>query len=417
MSMPFNFGNPYTTAAYSNSGNSRQNQIAYNSNTTNQNSHNSYNSSYSSSNTTGGAYNNAASFFNGGGNAFSNGFFQKPASFFGQGASQFGQIQGGIYNGGPTMNINFCKGYSVQTPPAPTYTQPSFPAPRYEMPKNCPPQHPFCPPVPPQPVPQPPVVPQPTICPPPPPAPPTPQPPVYTNSNLSYGIVAGDPVTKILDPKTGKEISGVAQQQTGFHNYVLEDGKDANIAGGSFAQYLNGQADANAFANGQINSNAQGFNVSGLAPRGLAVTSLVEQLNANEPNKVANTQYNLAFGNGANVRLAGGTTVVKDATGKEYRLIAGGDPSDDMYNSPDGLFKVVTGANLPGVGEGRTAVYYNEANGVQNVFHAGFRMPDGLGATERASAGTGDGSYIPTSNGNKTYYDVQYTKAAGQILA
>lgn len=388
MSMPFNFGNPYAaTTAY---GNSNNTQVAYNNSAVNQN----YSNSYSSNTTTnGGGYNNAANFFNGGGNAFSNGFFQSPASFFGQGLSQFGSQTAGIYNGGPTMNINFGSGngYSVPTPPAPTYAMPHFPAPRYEMPKHCPPQHPSCPP--------------------------PPQPPVYTNSNLSYGIVAGDPVTKILDPKTGKEISGVAQQQTGYHNYVLEDGKDANIAGGSFAPYLNGRADANAFASGQVNANAQGFNVSGLAPRGLAVTSLVEQLNANEPNKVANTQYNLAFGNGANVRLAGGTTVVKDATGKEYRLIAGGDPSDDVYNSPDGLFKVVTGANLPGVGEGRTAIYYNEANGVQNVFSAGFRMPDGLGATERASAGTGDGSYIPTSNGNKTYYDVQYTKAAGQVLA
>jgi hypothetical protein len=131
---------------------------------------------------------------------------------------------------------------------------------------------------------------------------------------------------------------------------------------------------------------------------------------------VANTQYNLQFGNGANVRLAGGTTVVKDASGKEYRLIAGGDPADDMYNSPDGLFKVVTGANLPGVGEGRTVVYHNEANGVQNVFHAGFRLPDGLGDTTRASAGTGDGKYIPISNGNKTYYDAQYIKPAGQVL-
>jgi hypothetical protein len=411
MSMPFNFGNPYATTAY---GNSNNTQVAYNNNAVNQNYSNSYNSNTT---TNGGGYNSASNFFNGGGNAFSNGFFQSPASFFGQGVSQFGSQTAGIYNNShPVMNINFGSGngYSVPTPPAPTYAMPHFPAPRYEMPKNCPPQHPSCPPVPPQPVPQPPVVPQP-VCDYPPV--PTPQPPVYTNSNLSYGIVAGDPVTKILDPKTGKEISGVAQQQTGFHNYVLEDGKDANIAGGSFAPYLNGRADANTFASGQVNANAQGFNVSGLAPRGLSVTSLVEQLNGNEPNKVANTQYNLAFGNGANVRLAGGTTVVKDATGKEYRLIAGGDPSDDMYNSPDGLFKVVTGANLPGVGEGRTAVYYNEANGVQNVFHAGFRMPDGLGATERASAGTGDGSYIPASNGNKTYYDVQYTKAAGQVFA
>jgi hypothetical protein len=127
-----------------------------------------------------------------------------------------------------------------------------------------------------------------------------------------------------------------------------------------------------------------------------------------------NKQYNLQFGNGANVRIDGGTQVVTDASGKQFRLVAGGDPADDVYNSPDGLFKVETGRRLPGVDEARTVVTYNEAPGVQNVFHAGFRLVnDGNLATNRASAGTADGSYIP----NFSYYDAQYTKAAGKVLA
>jgi len=273
--------------------------------------------------------------------------------------------------------------------------------------------------IPAQPMPQPPVVPQGNYCPPSPPPPycPPPQPPVYADSKLSYGIVAGDPVTKILDPATGKEISGTVNQAGGYHNYVREtgdnrDGKVANVAGGSFAPFLNGQADPNGFAAAQQAANASGFTTAGLAPRGLNITSLVGAINP--AGNVANQQYNLQFGNGQNVLIAGGTQVVTDASGKQFRLVAGGDPADDVYNSPDGLFKVETGRRLPGVDEARTVVTYNEAPGVQNVFHAGFRLVnDGNLATNRASAGTADGSYIP----NFSYYDAQYTKAAGKVLA
>ncbi|MCS6266084.1 MAG: hypothetical protein H2174_00800 [Vampirovibrio sp.] len=335
--------------------------------------------------------------------------FTSPTSFFGGG--QYGSQTGGIYNGGNTMNV-----YNT---PAPRYE-----APRYEMPKYSPPTQYHTPYVPAQPMPKPPVVPQkqyypPTYTPPvyppvhppvyPPVYPPV-HPPVYTDSKLSYGIVAGDPVTKILDPKTGKEISGVVDQAGGYHNYVIEDGKNANIAGGSFAPFLNGQADPNGFAAAQQATNANGFTVAGLAPRGLNITSLVGAINP--AGNVANKQYNLQFGNGANVRIDGGTQVVTDASGKQFRLVAGGDPADDVYNSPDGLFKVATGVTLPGVNEARTVVTYNETPNVQNVFHAGFRLVnDGNLPTNRASAGTADGSYIP----NFSYYDAQYTKAPGQV--
>jgi hypothetical protein len=335
-------------------------------------------------------------------------FFTSPSSFFGGGQNAFQQA--GIYNGGPTMNVNFGP-----------FNNPS--SPRYGLPQYCPPQP--CPPtyVPPQPMPKPPFVPQgycppssPPYCPPtlPPYCPPIqppcpPSPAVQTN----YVGLAGDPKGYGQD-LPGQTIN--APQNVGFHNlYVNGEGFAGNAAGGQLAGILNRQQPLTAFGTAVQNANAQYLFPTVTVPSGIAVNSLVQNLNPYEPNKVANTQYGVTVGD-YKVQLAGGLTQVIKPDGTTLTLKPDGTP----FQIGD-LATVRAGVTLPGAGEARTVLQYNEAlrkGGTStDLLTWGFRMPDGLGATERNSAGFADGVQRLSSNGNKTYYDFQVIQnaQAGQL--
>ena len=326
--------------------------------------------------------------------------FTNPASFFGGGQNAFQQA--GIYNGGNTMNVNF--------PPAPRpgYEMNRYEAPRYEMP--------HLPVVPEQPMPQPPVVPHlPVVlpyCPPPvyPPAPPLYQPvhPPAPHVQTNYVGLAGDPVGYGQDlPRQTVD----APQNTGFHAlYANGEGFAGNAAGGQLAGILNRQQPLTAFNTAVKEANASGLFQGGVPAGGIAVNSLVEQLNAKEPNKVANTQYGVTVGD-YRVQLAGGLTQVIKPDGTTVTLKPDGTPFQ-LGN----LATLRAGVTLPGAGEARTVLAYNEAlrqGGTStDLLTWGFRMPDGLGATERASAGFVDGVQRLDSNGNKTYYDFQVIQNA-----
>jgi hypothetical protein len=265
--------------------------------------------------------------------------------------------------------------------------------------------------IPAQPMPQPPVVPYAPYCPPTytPPKPPVypppvhpPAPPVQTN----FVGLAGDP--EIYDA-TGKKVT--VQQNTGFRNlYANGEGFAGNAAGGQLAGILNRQVALGDAQAAVKEANASGLFQGGVPAGGIAVNSLVEQLNAKEPNKVANTQYGVTVGD-YKVQLAGGLTQVIKPDGTTVTLKPDGTPFQ-LGN----LATLRAGVTLPGAGEARTVLAYNEAlrqGGTStDLLTWGFRMPDGLGATERASAGFADGVQRLDSNGNRTYYDFQVIQNA-----
>jgi hypothetical protein len=344
--------------------------------------------------------------------------FTSPSSFFGggQNASQ----QAGIYNGGNTMNVNFG---SQTVAAAPRYEMPRYEAPRYEMPRRreeyCAPRQQHTPYIPAQPMPQPPVVPAP-YCPPPappvvvpqkpdcdyPPIKPPVQPPAPPVQSNFVGL-AGDPVGYGQD-LAGKTVD--APQNTGYHNlYANGEGFAGNAAGGQLAGILNRQQPLTAFGTAVQDANAQGLYQGGVPAGGIAVNSLTEKLNAKDAS-VANTQYGVSVGD-YKVQLAGGLTQVIKPDGSTVTL----KPDGSEFKIGD-LATLRAGVTLPGSGEARTVLAYNEklkdGGTSKDLLTWGFRMPDGLGATERASAGFSDGVQRLDSNGNKNYYDFQVIQNA-----
>lgn len=368
-----------------------------------------------------------------GNQAGANNFFTSPSGFFGNGAnqsasqSQSAAQSAGIFNM-PTMNVNFG---STNNAIATAYGTSQYQAPQYQAPQSNyggqgyykpRPQKPQCNPyIPAQPMPQPPVVPQGNYCPPtykppvppycPPPVKPPvcpppvhpPAPPVQTN----YVGLAGDPIGYGQD-LPGQTIG--APQNTGYHNlYANGEGFAGYAAGGQLAGILNRQQPLTAFGTAVQTANAQGL-YQAVPNGGIAVNSLVEQLNAKEPNKVANTQYGVTVGD-YRVQLAGGLTQVIKPDGSIVTLKPDGTPFQ-LGN----LATLRAGVTLPGAGEARTVLAYNEAlkqGGTStDLLTWGFRTPDGLGATERASAGYADGVQRLASNGNLNYYDFQVIQNA-----
>ena len=403
-----------------------------------------------------------------GNQAGANNFFTSPSGFFGNGANQFAsQSQSAAQSAGifnmPTMNVNFGStgsdnsygipgqpgyqgnsGYIDWSRPRPTGFTPYPPRPTGLTPyppgydgSGKPPMpygndalmppyggnydKPHKPYFPSQPMPQPPVVPQGNYCPPtykppvPPYCPPPVKPPVYPPPvhppappvQTNYVGLAGDPIGYGQD-LPGQTIG--APQNTGYHNlYANGEGFAGYAAGGQLAGILNRQQPLTAFGTAVQTANAQGL-YQAVPNGGIAVNSLVEQLNAKEPNKVANTQYGVTVGD-YRVQLAGGLTQVIKPDGSTVTLKPDGTPFQ-LGN----LATLRAGVTLPGAGEARTVLAYNEAlkqGGTStDLLTWGFRTPDGLGATERASAGYADGVQRLASNGNLNYYDFQVIQNA-----